>query len=132
MSFFKKSPEKALELASKGVDLVGKVLPDTQETRNLKGDIIKAEINSDSEFLKRARPTVIYAGVVLIFMEALGIRLALLTLFVKESFLEKAIDSSDAILMFFFVAWGGVVGTYVVTRGKEKMAGKALVKSLNK
>jgi len=77
MGLFKKS----LKVAEEGVKLVTKVLPDTQATRDLKGEIIKAEVNSDSKFLKNASPSVIYLGLILILLEDLGLRDFLLNLY---------------------------------------------------
>ena len=123
MGLFKKS----LKVAEEGVKLVTKVLPDTQATRDLKGEIIKAEVNSDSKFLKNARPSVIYLGLILIFLEYLGLRNFLINLYYTDvEMIAKSMESSEKILEFFLVTWGSVATAFVISRGNEKRNRKIL------
>ena len=119
---------RLFKVAEKGLDLVDKVLPDSDAKTELKGEIIKAEINSDSIFLKNARPSIIYFGLVVVFLELIGLRFFLLNLFMTGVGYEKALASSESILQFFLVTWGSVSTAYVVGRSQEKKANKFLNK----
>ena len=119
---------RLFKVAEKGLDLVDKVLPDSDAKTELKGEIIKAEINSDSKFLKNARPSIIYFGLLVVFLELIGLRFFLLNLFMTGAGYEKALASSESILQFFLVTWGSVSTAYVVGRSQEKKANKFLNK----
>ncbi len=84
-----------------------------------KSQIIMAEMQQDDKFTKRARPTVIYVGLVFIFLEMFGLRYLILNSIEFDN-LKEIIDSSESIFETFLLAWGGVVGTYAVGRSLEK------------
>jgi len=75
-----------------------------------------AELNQSDKYTKRARPTVVYFGLVFIFLEILGVRIILLNHFGAADL----VSDSTSVLQFFFTAWGGVVGVYAAGRSMEK------------
>ena len=64
-----------------------------------KSKIIMAEMGQDDKYTKRARPTVVYVGLLLIFFNGM-------------SWFELPTE--------FWYAWGGLVSTWVVGRSAEK------------
>jgi len=112
----------------KGLDLVDSLTIDKDAQNDIKKEIILAEINSDSKFLKNARPSIIYFGLVVVFLELLGLRFYLLNLFMLGDEYIKALASSESILQFFLVTWGSVSTAYVVGRSQEKKANKLFKK----
>lgn len=87
---------------------------------NAQASVVTAELQQDDKYTKRARPTVIYAGLVLIFLEMFGVRMAILSL-ISSSI--EVVQASNTIVMSFLAAWGGVVGMYTFGRTQEKKAG---------
>lgn len=112
----------------KGLDLVDSLTIDKDAQNDIKKEIILAEINSDSKFLKNARPSIIYFGLLVVFLELLGLRFYLLNLFMLGDEYIKALASSESILQFFLVTWGSVSTAYVVGRSQEKRANKLFKK----
>ena len=112
----------------KGLDLVDSLTIDKDARNEIRKEIILAEINSDSKFLKNARPSIIYFGLVVVFLELLGLRFYLLNLFMLGDEYIKALASSESILQFFLVTWGSVSTAYVVGRSQEKKANKLFKK----
>lgn len=84
---------------------------------NASKDVIVAELRQSDLYTKRARPTVIYAGLVFILLELFGIRVAVLQYFQAT---PAIITSSTDILNSFFYAWGAVTGAYALGRSAEK------------
>ncbi|USE03013.1 hypothetical protein JKJ11_25605 [Vibrio sp. SCSIO 43133] len=80
-------------------------------------DVIVAELHQSDLYTKRARPTVIYAGLLFVFLELLGLRVALLSHLEASS---VVIESSTAILSAFLYMWGTVAGAYALGRSAEK------------
>lgn len=82
--------------------------------------ILVAELQQGDNYTKRARPTVVYVGLIFILLEIFGIRhIVLNNLDLGENALA-IIESSDAIFKTFLAAWAGVVGVYAVGRSIEK------------
>tara|TARA_R110002050_G_scaffold74369_3_gene159588 strand:- start:2316 stop:2696 length:381 start_codon:yes stop_codon:yes gene_type:complete len=124
---FKNIFKKGLDVANSGIKLIDKVLPDTQSTRDLKGEIIKAEIQSDSKFLKNARPMVIYVGLLLVILEYFGVRSFIINMMYEtDDMIKYSLDNSEKILEFFLVTWGSVATAFVISRGNEKKNRKML------
>ena len=78
-------------------------------------EILVAELNQGDNYTKRARPTVIYAGLVFILLELFGIRQ-----FIINQIDPTLIASSNEIFKIFLLAWSGVVGVYTIGRSAEK------------
>ena len=100
--------DKAFKIAEKGLNLVDSLTIDKDAQNDIKKEIILAEVNSDSKFLKNARPTVIYFGLLVVLLELLGLRFFLLNLFMTGELYKNALASSENILQFFLVTWGSV------------------------
>lgn len=69
-------------------------------------EIIVAELNQGDNYTKRARPTIIYAGLILAFLNY-----TILPLFSKAAL---------GVPPDFWFVWGGVAGWYVHSRSAEK------------
>ncbi len=70
--------------------------------------ILVAELQQDDGYTKRARPSIVYAGLLI----AVGSAVAKL--------LGSDVDVSTLVPTEFWLAWGGVTGTWVVGRTFEK------------
>ena len=85
-------------------------------------DVIVAELKQDDKYTKRARPTVVYVGLAAfifnyVLIPNLGQVLALLGLGAASVTLVPI-----AFPTAFWVAWGGVTGTWAIGRSAEKVA----------
>ena len=120
--------DKAIKLAEQGINLVDSLTIDKDAQNDIKKEIILSEINSDSKFLKNARPSIIYFGLLVVLLELLGLRFFLLNLFMSGELYKGAVNSSNSILQFFLVTWGSVATAYVVGRSQEKKANKLFKK----
>lgn len=78
-------------------------------------DIIVAELQQGDAYTKRARPTIIYAGLAMMAWDYVLIP----TLAWAAGAHLPQLGLPD----FFWQAWGGVCGAYVLTRGAEKAGG---------
>ncbi len=78
--------------------------------------ILVAELNQGDAFTKRARPAVVYFGLLMIFWNY-GLAPAL-----QVPRLDLPTE--------FWVAWGGIVSTWVVGRSAEKRGSKAKAVSM--
>ena len=67
---------------------------------NASKEVIVAELQQSDNFTKRARPTVIYAGLLFILLEMFGVRIGILNYFNMS---PELIDSSTAIFNSFLV-----------------------------
>lgn len=92
-----------------------------------KASIIVAEMNQGDNYTKRARPTVVYAGLVMIFINyvlfPLIARIASMFLLGEDGTMSTEITNLLKPLDLpagFWTAWGGVVGTWVLGRSMEK------------
>jgi hypothetical protein len=96
-----------------------KILGELQSAElQIKSNLIQAELKQDDTFTKRARPTVIYAGIVGFFLEIFGIRYIILS---KLGLPPDIINASKEALNVFWAAWGMVVGAYGIGRSYEKV-----------
>lgn len=100
------------ELTSKYIELEGK-------TVDAKRDIMVEELKQDDNYTKRARPTVVYAGLLILFINHV------LLPWVSWAFITfKSMEISIPIINLpdaFWIAWGGVCGIYAFGRSKEKI-----------
>jgi Protein of unknown function (DUF3154). len=76
-------------------------------------EIIAAEMSQGDNFTKRARPTVVYVGLVLFAVQVLA------QLFPGVPHIEVPVD--------FTIAWASIVGVWSVGRSYEKGSGKTNV-----
>jgi hypothetical protein len=74
-----------------------------------------AEMNQGDNYTKRARPTVVYWGIVAITIDFLArTAMAMFDLMPLASIPKTFLPTE------FWVAWGGIVSTWVVGRSAEK------------
>ena len=86
-----------------------------QKELETRADIIKAEMAQGDVYTKRARPTIVYVGLLFIFI--VHVLVPTITFFCDESFdTENVIELPEA----FWWAWSSVVGIYGVGRTAEK------------
>ena len=79
--------------------------------------IMLAELNQGDLYTKRARPTILYAGLVLIGFEVFGLRPLILS---SISASPDIISGSKEIFTNFLYVWGAVAGVYTIGRSTEK------------
>lgn len=86
-----------------------------------KANIIQAELNQKDNYTKRARPTVVYFGLVVILYNYC---------IVPTVQMIKGVPlQSFALPTEFWAAWGGIVSTWVVGRSMEKRGNRNKVTS---
>jgi len=83
---------------------------------NAKKEVMLAELQQDDLYTKRARPTVIYAGLAILFVNY--VLLPWIVYFSHGAMNIPKIVMPDA----FWYAWGGVAGVYSFQRTREKIA----------
>ncbi len=88
--------------------------------------ILVTELQQGDRYTKRARPTVIYVGLLFILLELFGIRHIVLDQLALGENALNIIQGSDAIFKTFLAAWAGVVGVYAVGRSMEKRGTRQL------
>lgn len=82
-----------------------------------KKSILMAELNQDDLYTKRARPTVVYVGLIFILLELLGLRHIIMNYLHIDA---GIIANSDQIFKMFLGVWGSVLGVYSIGRSVEK------------
>ena len=70
--------------------------------------ILVAELQQSDGYTKRARPSIVYTGLLIALASA------------TSKFLGSDVDPSTLVPVEFWFAWGGVTGTWVVGRTMEK------------
>lgn len=78
-----------------------------------KSAIMVAEMNQEDKYTKRARPTIVYAGLVLIFADFI-VRV------VAFFFVPDLPTPSGFVEVAFLATWGSVCGVYSIGRTAEK------------
>ncbi|MEJ2655591.1 MAG: holin family protein [Desulfobacterales bacterium] len=87
-----------------------------------KAAVMTSELTQDDSYTKRGRPTIIYAGLVFIFLvHVLFPIIAWAVLMFKGS---GAAMPSLALPSEFWMAWGGCCSLYILGRSKEKSSGE--------
>ncbi|UCC79174.1 MAG: holin family protein [Candidatus Zixiibacteriota bacterium] len=113
---FKLSPEEKNKLELEFQQLLQKKDAEIEETiraeLGAKERIMVAELTQGDNYTKRARPSVIYAGLVFIFINYCLIPII-------QSIAGASIKPFD-LPIEFWAAWGGIVGTYTIGRSVEK------------
>ncbi|WP_462319072.1 holin family protein [Marinilabilia sp.] len=108
--------EFKLEMQSRLMQME-KELEETYRTElESRADIIKSEMAQGDKFTKRARPTIIYGGLLFIFIVHVLVPVIAYIAGVPANDLPE-IDLPDE----FWWAWGTVVSVYGVGRSAEKM-----------
>lgn len=74
--------------------------------------VMTAELNQGDTFTKRARPTIVYAGLVFIFMVHVA--------FPMITFFKGSVMPALALPTEFWWAWTGVCGVWIIGRSAEK------------
>jgi len=103
----KHDKEIAVELGKQEIEL--KKIETEAATRDneLKADIITTEIKSDDAFVRRARPSIVYLGIVVGLLEVFGIRYLVIKLaFQGTPEFAQVLESSNATVELLFEAWG--------------------------
>ena len=80
---------------------------------NAKSAIMVAEMQQEDKFTKRARPSIIYSGLILVFLD-MGSRVISFFANADVPLPSSFIDPS------FMYTWGAVAGVYAIGRSAEK------------
>jgi len=90
-----------------------------------KAQIISAEMQQQDNYTKRARPTVVYGGLVMIAINYVIFPLIgrFLALYKGADVVYLKLVEPLQLPTEFWVAWGGVVGTWILGRSAEKIKG---------
>lgn len=89
-----------------------------RDEMNARKSVMLAELNQGDRYTRRARPTIIYAGLVLIGLELFGLRPLILGMIGAS---PSVIDGSNSIFTSFLYVWGAVAGVYTIGRSSEKL-----------
>lgn len=100
------------ERAKLQIELQGMLQERETKLLEVQKSILVAELQQGDAYTKRARPTVVYAGLAFIFLVHV--------LFPILSFYTRSEVPNLALPEAFWWAWSGVVGTWVVGRSFEK------------
>jgi hypothetical protein len=123
---FKMSPEQAQTLKMEMEKILQQRDAEIEETiraeLSAKERILVAELQQGDNYTKRARPTVVYAGLAFIFLNYCIVP-------VVQSFGSTTVEPF-ALPTEFWVAWGGIVSTWVVGRSAEKRGARNKVVSM--
>lgn len=107
--------EFKLELQQKLLEADRLAAENYQKELETRADIIKAEMAQGDLYTKRARPTIVYVGLLFIFI--VHVLVPSISYFCEASFdPEKTVQLPEA----FWWAWSSVVGIYGVGRTAEK------------
>ena len=110
--------ELEIKLQQVAADYETKVLAAATADNEAKKEIIIAELSQADLYTKRARPSVIYYGLAIIFFNYSFVPLC-------KMFLTDLPDLTPFELPdMFWMAWGGIAGTWVVGRSAEKLGYK--------
>lgn len=82
-------------------------------------DVIVAEMQQGDSYTKRARPTIVYAGLVAIFLVHVVTP-------VLSAFLSNAVPSITLPEEFWYT-WGGICGVWMIGRSAERIGLKSRV-----
>lgn len=106
--------EFKLEMQSRLMQLESELEETYRKELDARQEIIKAELTQGDNYTKRARPTIVYAGMLFIFLVYVIVPVI--------AYISGADQMPDIQLPNeFWWAWGTVVGVYGVGRSAEKM-----------
>ncbi|MBD3223449.1 MAG: hypothetical protein GF313_01865 [Caldithrix sp.] len=74
--------------------------------------VLVAELQQGDNYTKRARPTVVYAGLIFIFINYVLVPMI-------QALADAPVKPFD-LPVEFWAAWGGIVGTWTIGRSAEK------------
>lgn len=125
--FFPKKMDES-ERASVQVQLTEALEQREAEVVNSQKDVMVAELNQSDNYTKRARPTIVYFGLVVIGLNHVILPWA--AWFLVEIY-EKTVQLPKIELPTeFWYTWGGVCSVWVWGRSKEKMGSKEKIISM--
>lgn len=92
------------------------------EVINSQKEVLVAELNQGDNYTKRARPTIVYFGLIVIGLN--HVLLPWAAWFIIEIFDKKVQFPAIELPSEFWYTWGGVCSVWVWGRSKEKMGSK--------
>ena len=99
---------------------------DKDKKQALAASMVEKEMDNGDLFTRRARPAMMYFGMLVILSELFGLRFWMLTWMEAP---EVVIKQSNAILEYFLFTWGGIAGIYIGGRSLEKSKMRLFQKS---
>ena len=126
IGMFKLSPEKKAELEQavadnaqaiqmKEFELQVRTMDAESTIVEAQKAIIVAEMNQGDNYTKRARPTIVYAGLCFVFL--------INVVLPYVSYFTKSVVPPIELPADFWYVWGGVCGIWIVGRSYERTAG---------
>ena len=108
-------PPKTTEAERMAIELQLQQMLNTRETTLLEvqKSVIVAEMGQSDTFTKRARPMIVYAG--LIFIGLVHVIVPCIAFFYSRPMPELSLPTD------FWYSWSGVVGVWMVGRSAEKL-----------
>jgi len=108
-------PPKATEAERAAIQVELQRMLDSRETAilDVQKSVMVAEMNQEDKFTKRARPMVVYAGLMFIFLVHV--------LFPILVWLGNETVPSLVLPDYFWQVWGGVCAVWIVGRSAEKL-----------
>ena len=123
---FKLSPEKRKEFELEFEALLQKQESEIEETYRAEVDakmrIITAELNQSDNYTKRARPTIVYSGLIFIFI--VHVAFPIITYWTGNPMPELVLPEA------FWWSYSGVTGAYAIGRSMEKRGVRSKVTSI--
>ena len=111
------SDEERLQAKNKLEQIKNKLAVDMQSFQEkeieAKAKVMIAELNQDDNYTKRARPTVLYAGIIIMLIN--NVILPWISYFKGLQIPPINLPSE------FWLAWGGIASVYSFGRSKEKL-----------
>jgi ABC-type bacteriocin/lantibiotic exporter with double-glycine peptidase domain len=101
--------KKAGELAESSIGIIDKAVVDKDKKADIAHDVVINELNSGSDFVRNARPMIVYVGLFVIISEVFGLRMLILSMYNVN---ENIIKQSTSLLEYFLFVWGGIVAVY--------------------
>lgn len=100
-------------------DFESKIMDYEKNVIDKKTEIMVAELNQEDKFTKRARPTILYSGILIVLLNNILLPWAtyLFGLFSVTTIVLPTITLPSE----FWIAWGGVAGIYSFKRTTEKV-----------
>ncbi len=111
------------EKAKKEIELQGILSKREMNMATAQKDIIVAELQQGDNFTKRARPMIIYSGLLFIFLVHVVIPIA--SWIYTFATLEKITFEALSLPREFWLTWGGVCSVYSWGRSREKSGHKS-------
>lgn len=121
------TPEQEAQRAADVLVMEKLILDHDATMAEAQRDVLVAELTQGDNFTKRARPWMIYSGLIVIAYNTIVVSLlnGIVALFGNEpAFVQLPVEP------MFWTAWGGATSLYVWNRDRTKQRGMALARNV--